>query len=143
MVFDQSRMISCLRRLLLPYDHLHGSQLTTPLNEFRGLTGYDLTLASPSPSDPGAKAQIDTVQMFFFETPRQARQAQGALAQIYVYFRGPFASLRYLRPIPPNKAALHSIERIAGNVDIFWQYPRHHPVESDRTLNGCLASSQT
>lgn len=130
-------MTACLHRLLLPYDSLGPGG--HPESEFAGFTGFVLILASPRGTDHGAKGVIDTVEMFFFKNNREAEKAQARLAQFYVYFRyAPFAYLRYLRSIPPNTAALHTIERITGNVDIFWNYPRRHPVASDRTLGRCL-----
>lgn len=141
-VFNQSRVAACVQHLLLAHESLRGRELADPMTRFTGLSGYILVSASPSSVDPGAKARIDTVQMFFFDTPREAQRAQTRLARFYVYFHGPLSYVRVLRPVPPDAAALRSIERIAGNVDVFWQYPRHHPVESDRTLNRCLASSR-
>ena len=83
---------------------------------------------------------MDTVQLFFFKTPRDAEAAQAALAQYYVYLKAPFAYLRglHLRRVPPTKAAAEATERVDGNVDVFWQYPRIHPKASDKTLNKCL-----
>jgi hypothetical protein len=137
---DQAAVTACLRRLQLPYLSLHGRELGKPLTEFRGLSGSILITSAPSASDPGAKATIDTVQLFFFENSSRARQAQSGLAQLYVFFHPPFAYLRALRPVPPDAAALRSIERVDRNVDIFWNYPRHRPAVSDQTLARCLTA---
>jgi hypothetical protein len=136
--FSHAAFISCLNRLSLPRGTIPHGQFTKPLNEFPSLTSETTIIAAPSGVDPKAKGTIDTVQLFFFKRPQDARKAQATLAQYYVYFKAPFTYLHELRPIPPNKAALHKVERVDGNVDIFWNYPRQHAKASDATLARCL-----
>jgi hypothetical protein len=125
MTYAQSSVVACLRDMSLAFESLQHREFTKPLNQFPALTGSVLVTASPSETNPQAKATIDTVQLFFFKSAPAAIQAQADLAQFYVYFHGPFAYLRYLRQVPRNAAALDSIERL-------------NPKASDQTLNRCL-----
>jgi hypothetical protein len=139
--YAKSAFISCLKHLWLAYLPLERRQFTAPLNGFADLTGYVLVPTNPSASNPHAKAKIDNVQLFFFKDAKSAREAQPKLARFYVYFDPPFNYLRYLRHVPPNAAAARSIERMEGNVDIFWNYPRHDAKASDQTLARCLTAT--
>lgn len=107
----------------------------------------DLTVVGPtngfgaSKPLPKLMAPVDNVTLYFFSNPDLARKGVARLARFHYYGDGVPERNRTpweLHPPPKSAAATLALQEVAGNVAIFWQYPRHRANYSNRLVTSCL-----
>jgi hypothetical protein len=84
---------------------------------------------------------IDAGTLVFLSSADAASGAEKKLAETFVFHRGESATVRALYPVPPTAKDARSVQRVARNVVVFWQWPRRHAASSDRIVDACLAAS--
>ena len=103
------------------------------------LTGGIHIISGPITGMPGPR--IDAGNLLFFKSSSAAKQEQASEADIFLFHKGEGDAVRALFPPPPTQKDSASLQRVIGNVVIFWQWRRIYPDDSDRIINACLAAS--
>jgi hypothetical protein len=89
---------------------------------------------------------INSVDLIFFGTAAQAREALKSVAKVYVFrTAAPEKEQAFLTELygpPPPVRAVPDFVFLAGNVEIFWTYPLAHMALSNRLLKQCLAAGR-
>lgn len=109
----------------------------TPFGEALGVD------KKPKPPGLDLGPPINSVDLIFFGTAAQAREALESVARVYVFRTAvPAKSQAFFTELygpPPPVRAVPEFVFLAGNVEIFWSYPLAHMALSNRLLKQCLA----
>lgn len=138
--YSRATMLLCLRAHDLNYESLSAGDLDPHLSGLPGLTGaigIEQT-GNARGVDPGPT--MDGALLLFERTPTLA--VANAARAVAGYNERLVISIATPAPKPPSEAVAASLRSIRGNVIVFWDYPRRHPVRSSRVLAACFVASR-
>jgi hypothetical protein len=136
-VYVRALVQDCLAKRGVSSSSAPSSVMRSYIRRVKALTGGINIRPTPFLGLPGPP--MDAGNVLFLRSSSDAQHDENTLADTFVFHKGEPDSVRAVFPPPPTKKAAQSVQRVARNVLIFWQWPRRHPASSDRIVNACLA----
>lgn len=140
-LYAQGKVARCLARNKVSEESDASFKVVKP--SYRKLFPSGIIGSMSVPAPGASSGRFDHVLLFFFRTDQLAQQGRARLVSTFYYERGVPLAIAFILQIHgvPAGAEVSKLNRTVGNVVVLWEYPRHHPVKSDRLLDVCLASS--